>query len=389
MATHLLLVVLAFGAREARAPQAPAPVDSVVCVGTDAPAPDSLGRRPVCRVDAAVEPPTIVSQQRALLYPDHLRDAGVQGEVVVQVIIDTVGRAEPASVRIVRAVHRDFEAPVREWVPGVVFAPGRLHGRAVRVLVTLPLEFALQAVDDSSAAPADDLIAAARAQITARNVDSAAALLERVATDPERDRAERVQAWVLLGVVRFYAEGDSATAAAFRSALALDPGLQVPDLQRYDPAIAGLLEAERNALVAAAPPATVAAAGPNAAPAVDVYECINQCPDGVRPPWFTFFPRMELVSSDASVRGRSTRMRSYLVFHGVIGANGALELETLVLSGGTARDMETDLRRGLAQARFEPARAGGVPVRARVALRFEFEAEGTSWVKYTYRVVAR
>jgi hypothetical protein len=60
-----------------------------------------------------------------------------------------------------------------------------------------------------------------------------------------------------------------------------------------------------------------------------------------------------------------------------------------VVASGTARGAEQEMRRGLTQARFAPARADGVRVRARVTLRFNFEAEGTSWVKYTYQVTAR
>lgn len=67
-----------------------------------------------------------------------------------------------------------------------------------------------------------------------------------------------------------------------------------------------------------------------------------------------------------------------------------MELESMQFMGGNTRTLEGDARRGLAQARFAPARSlVGMPVRARVTVRFDFEAEGTSWLKYTYRITAR
>lgn len=223
------------------------------------------------------------------------------------------------------------------------------------------------------------LLQAASAQIAAHNLDSAATLLRRVAEAPAHTAADRVKAWVLLGVVGFYTTGDSAAASAFRQALALDPGLQAA-FDQFDPALTHILAAERAALTSPAQPPP-----PAAAPAV--YDCVGKCPEGVRPPQFTFFPQLQIM--DASVSVYDTRMRTYLTFRAVISADGILEPETLEVSGGTARRTEEEIRRGLAQARFAPGRADGIPVRTRVTLRFDFEAEGSSWIKYTYRVMAR
>ncbi|HKC41062.1 MAG TPA: hypothetical protein VKC15_16090, partial [Gemmatimonadales bacterium] len=194
----------------------------------------------------------------------------------------------------------------------------------------------------------------------------------------------RIQAWVMLGVVDFYRTGDSATADAFRHALALDPGLEVAALAQFDPAIAKILDTERAGLPARGDRAT-------AKPAAErppVYECLGKCPEGVWPPRVTFFPEIDFPM-DASVGVHDTRMRTFILFEGVISAEGMIEPETLIMTGGTARRTESELRRGLVQARFSPGRAGGVPVRTRIRMRFDFEAEGTSWVKYSYRIMAR
>lgn len=77
----------------------------------------------------------------ALTYPDFLRQAGVQGRVIVQAIIDTMGRAEPGSVRIVRSPHPGFEGSASYYVRNARFRPARVHGRAVRVLVNVPIDY--------------------------------------------------------------------------------------------------------------------------------------------------------------------------------------------------------------------------------------------------------
>jgi hypothetical protein len=118
-----------------------------------------------------------------------------------------------------------------------------------------------------------------------------------------------------------------------------------------------------------------------------VYDCLNKCPSGVAPPRFEFFPRVEVANASVGIYDR--RSRTFLQFEAVIGVDGTIEQETLIVAGGTARGTEAELRRGLVQARFVPGRAGDVPVRARVRLRFDFEAEGVNWVKYAYRVTAR
>ena len=74
-------------------------------------------------------------------YPDSLRTAGVGGRVVVEFIVDTAGHVEPGSVQIVSSTQAGFEAPTRDAVGASTFRPGLLHGRAVRVFVSEPVNF--------------------------------------------------------------------------------------------------------------------------------------------------------------------------------------------------------------------------------------------------------
>ena len=74
-------------------------------------------------------------------YPSAMRDAGIQGRVLLQAVVDTLGRVEPTSIRIVQSPNPGFDQTVREWALKAQFRPARLHGRPVRVVVSLPFDF--------------------------------------------------------------------------------------------------------------------------------------------------------------------------------------------------------------------------------------------------------
>jgi len=76
-------------------------------------------------------------------YPEILRQAGIDGQVRIECVVDTAGRAEPASVRVVASTNPLFDAPAWEAVAASLFRPGRLSGRVVRVRVLVPLSFVL------------------------------------------------------------------------------------------------------------------------------------------------------------------------------------------------------------------------------------------------------
>jgi protein TonB len=77
-------------------------------------------------------------------YPDLLRQAGIEGTVVVEAVIDTLGHAEAASVRVMQSTNRAFDNSAREAVMRTVFRPGRIGGMVVRVLVQVPIAFAIR-----------------------------------------------------------------------------------------------------------------------------------------------------------------------------------------------------------------------------------------------------
>ncbi len=76
-----------------------------------------------------------------LQYPAALREAGIGGFVVIEFVINTTGRVDPSSIRIVRSSHAAFESPARDAVRTSLFRPGRVRGMAVRVLVQQQIDF--------------------------------------------------------------------------------------------------------------------------------------------------------------------------------------------------------------------------------------------------------
>ncbi len=60
---------------------------------------------------------------------------GVPGKVLLSFIVDTLGRAESGSVKVVTTTNKVFDEAARELVLKSNFKPGRNGGRTVRVLV--------------------------------------------------------------------------------------------------------------------------------------------------------------------------------------------------------------------------------------------------------------
>jgi TonB family protein len=76
-------------------------------------------------------------------YPAPLRAAKVEGVVLAQFIVDTMGRFEPGTFRVLKSDHGLFTQSVRDALPEMRFAPAEVGGRKVRQLVQQPFTFAL------------------------------------------------------------------------------------------------------------------------------------------------------------------------------------------------------------------------------------------------------
>lgn len=77
-------------------------------------------------------------------YPELLRQAGVEGQVVLEAVVDSSGRVQRASVSVVSATHAGFVEPARQALISTLFRPARVNGRAVPTLVRVPFAFSIR-----------------------------------------------------------------------------------------------------------------------------------------------------------------------------------------------------------------------------------------------------
>jgi protein TonB len=76
-------------------------------------------------------------------YPEVLRSAGIEGDVDLEFVIDTTGRAELRTVRVVSSTHQRFTDAAVRALTRARFVPAELDGRPVRQLVRMPFGFKL------------------------------------------------------------------------------------------------------------------------------------------------------------------------------------------------------------------------------------------------------
>lgn len=80
---------------------------------------------------------------RNLRYPEIARNAGIEGRVVIQFVIDEQGNV--VDPRVVRGIGGGCDEAALEAVKQLQFSPGRQRGRPVKVRYSLPIMFRLSA----------------------------------------------------------------------------------------------------------------------------------------------------------------------------------------------------------------------------------------------------
>lgn len=76
-------------------------------------------------------------------YPDMLRSANVEGEVLAQFVVDTLGRVERGSIKILKTSHDLFTNSVMQHLGNAKYYAAEIGGRKVKQLVQQPFNFAL------------------------------------------------------------------------------------------------------------------------------------------------------------------------------------------------------------------------------------------------------
>ena len=219
-------------------------------------------------------------------------------------------------------------------------------------------------------------LAAARTALRGAQLDSAELLLrEALESGSAPSRGDRVEAWLLIGVARYYAGNDSGVAAAFREALALEPALAAPRLAQYDSSLVVLLEAQRHAPGGAVALSTLALR----VATIDAQVCVPACPRGVTRPRLRAFPVLDwnAAERDPSMALREARMVVRYVVD-TVGRVDTMSIHVVTNNfpiGTYFQNYVAAYLSALAGARYEPARAGNqpVPVIVEDVLRFEVQ----------------
>lgn len=90
--------------------------------------------------DTVDKPPVVKSSP--LVYPPRAKQMGLEGRVVVSVLIGADGRVK--NTKILESTPPGvFDQAVMDTLPNWTFAPAEYQGRAVQIWATLPLDFTL------------------------------------------------------------------------------------------------------------------------------------------------------------------------------------------------------------------------------------------------------
>lgn len=107
-----------------------------------------VGAPPPVMVDATqtyfefqVEKPVAPLNNAAPNYPGMLQSQGVKGRVIAQFVVDTTGRADVSTFKVLETDHELFSAAVKSALPRMRFIPAEVGGRKVKQLVQQPFVF--------------------------------------------------------------------------------------------------------------------------------------------------------------------------------------------------------------------------------------------------------
>lgn len=94
--------------------------------------------------DFQVEKPVVMAPgAQGPAYPDMLRTAGIEGQVLAQFVVDTTGRADMGTFKALKSDNDLFTTAVKNALQRMRFLPAEVGGRKVKQLVQQPFQFSL------------------------------------------------------------------------------------------------------------------------------------------------------------------------------------------------------------------------------------------------------
>lgn len=77
-------------------------------------------------------------------YPESMLRRRIEGSVLVQYVVDTLGHADTTTFRVISATHADFALAVKRTLPRMRFRPAVMANKLVPQLVQQPFAFRIQ-----------------------------------------------------------------------------------------------------------------------------------------------------------------------------------------------------------------------------------------------------
>ncbi len=128
------------------------------------------------RVDPEVGSPPQLLWSPPLAYPPEMFEAGIEGSVTLEALVDTTGRVEPGSIEVVKSTRPQFEGPAKEMLRNSRFQPGSSGGRPLRTQVRLPIVFDIKrgsSITESDSSAAVELAAQGERLVRGGNITEA------------------------------------------------------------------------------------------------------------------------------------------------------------------------------------------------------------------------
>lgn len=282
-------------------------------------------------------------------YPLSLLRRHVHGFVEVEVIIDTLGRADSASIKVQSTPDSALIAPVQQMMRAARFSPGRSKGIPVRSLVVMAVDVhppSLRGVE---------LVTLARTELAAQRFDSALATLEFVfdTSLTHLSDGERLYALLVEGVARASLGRDSAARADWDAGLTLDDQLQAravdlaPILRRLADSVRAIRAATRRDSSALAAPTTA--------------DAVDETPVLVSHPPIRYPLEMQALRVSATV-----------LVEARLDAAGHVEPASVRVVTSPNHAFDAEARRVVAGSVYRPARRGGRAVRSLIRQAITF-----------------
>ena len=100
-----------------------------------------------------MKPVRLLPDQPHPRYPESMRKSGIQGEVLAQFVVDTLGHADMSTFKVLRSNATEFTNAVRIGLPQMAFMPAELQDRKVRQVVQMPFNFCFRGGSPRGARP--------------------------------------------------------------------------------------------------------------------------------------------------------------------------------------------------------------------------------------------